>query len=116
MTTLAGGVRLPLLTLGQLTASASLEVEGVYFGTAGAVAYNEAVAVEAGSLAERESYYPGWRGGMRLSPALEFWPTGAMGLRLAPALRWLGPVGEGGPLGNEAYVTFDLGVLWKVRP
>jgi len=116
MTTIAGGVRLPLATLGPLSASASLEVEGVYFGTAGAAAYNEAVGVEAGWFVERERYYPGWRGGMRLSPALEFWPTGVMGVRFAPALRWLGPIGEGGPLGNATYWTFDLGVLWKVRP
>jgi hypothetical protein len=114
MTTLGGGIRLELLNRGHLTAGASLEVEAVCFSAA---AYMEAAA--GSGLPRRrdmEYNYTGWRGGVRLSPALELWPTSALGLRFAPALRWLGPVGGGGPPNNAAYVTANLGVLLRLWP
>ncbi len=113
ITTLAGGVRLALWGTGRLTTSTALQIEGVYFGPA---AYNEAVFATGGWRAERDAYYPGWRAGVRLSPAVELWPTASMGFQFAPALRWLGPVGKGGPAGNAAFVTFGVGVLFKLRP
>jgi hypothetical protein len=106
-TTVAGGVRLGLLSAGRLTTSTSIEVEGVHFR---APAYNQALP---GWRVEWDSYNDGWRGGIRLFPAVEFWPTGAMGVQFAPAIRWLAPVGEGGPPDNAVYVTFDLGILLR---
>jgi len=113
MTTLGAGVRLVMLSLGFLTTSTSVEVEGTHFTAA---AYNGALALGAGSRLERDGYYTGWRGGMRLSPAVEFWPTGTMGFQFAPSLRWLAPVAEGGPVGNPVFVTFDLGLLFRLGP
>jgi hypothetical protein len=112
-TTLAGGVRLALWSMGRLTASTALEIERLYFSPA---AYNEAVGAAAGWRFERDAYHWGWRGGMRVGAAVEFWPTGAIGYRVEPAIRWLGPVGEGGPGSNAAYATFGLGVLFRLRP
>lgn len=102
-----------VLSIGHLTTSTSVEVEGI---RSRAAAYNEALALGDGWRVEREAYYAGWRGGMRLSPAVEFWPAGTMGFQFAPAIRWLAPVAEGGPVGNAVYVTFDLGILFKLRP
>ena len=111
--TVGSGPRFLLLTTPYVTVAASLEAEAVRFSAA---AYNEAVAYcrpGHGCPAVFLGYIDGWRVGASARPAVQIWPTGTVGLQITPAVRWLAPLGRGGPNGNPTYVSIGAGMVLR---
>jgi hypothetical protein len=114
MTELGAGLRLAVLRSRRIGVSTSLDLEAVRFA---ATAYNAAVAEcgpGLGCPAVFLGYADGWRLGMSLRPTLQIWPKKAVGFQIAPAVRWLGPFDQGGSAGNPVYLSFGVGMVFRL--